>query len=191
MTVYQFKHILSLPVLLLFLHSCSFISVNTTEIGKTDFKKIKTYSLAPNNQGKIENLEINKLWLDKLLVNAMHEQLQKSGYIRSDSGPDMIVSYFITAREVTDTYAINNYYLTEFNYKASSTQDNQRIREATYKKGTLLIDIVDASTNERIWQGTAESRLDIAKTNDDREKRVKLAVSKILSQLPATSRKSQ
>ncbi len=55
-----------------------------------------------------------------------------------------------------------------------------------YDAGTLLIDMVDTRTNTLLWRGWAEGSMDPFVDNQDwMEKRVDLAVARILEKLPA------
>jgi hypothetical protein len=49
-----------------------------------------------------------------------------------------------------------------------------------YKQGTLIIDLIDASTKELVWRGVGKSEI----TNEDREEQIKQVVSDILAKYP-------
>ena len=57
-------------------------------------------------------------------------------------------------------------------------------RVSEYTQGTLIIDIVDAASNELVWRGSTEGRVREKKTPEEREKRIRDAVAAILAEFP-------
>ena len=53
-----------------------------------------------------------------------------------------------------------------------------------YELGTLLVDFIDPRTSAVIWRGKAQSRLQEAKTPEERQARVQAAVDQLLAQFP-------
>ena len=53
-----------------------------------------------------------------------------------------------------------------------------------YEQGTLIIDFIDAKSKQLVWRGMAQSRLREMATPEEREARVRAAVSAILEKYP-------
>ncbi len=58
----------------------------------------------------------------------------------------------------------------------------------TVTQGTLVIDLVDASTGELVWHGWAHDTLDPTLTTEERERKVEEAVAAILARFPPPQR---
>ena len=53
-----------------------------------------------------------------------------------------------------------------------------------YDVGTLVIDVVDRASNQLVWRGAREGRLQKKQTPEERNKAVQEAVATILSGFP-------
>ena len=53
-----------------------------------------------------------------------------------------------------------------------------------YDEGTLIIDIVDAGSNELVWRGAAQGEVNLAASPQEREQRAQDAVQRILEDFP-------
>jgi hypothetical protein len=54
----------------------------------------------------------------------------------------------------------------------------------TYDVGTLLIDFISPQSNNVIWRGSGQSRIQELKTPEERQERIQDAVDRILKQFP-------
>ena len=53
-----------------------------------------------------------------------------------------------------------------------------------YEEGTLILDVVDAKSNELIWRGTATGVVNPDATPEQKEKQIREAVTKMLANFP-------
>jgi hypothetical protein len=53
-----------------------------------------------------------------------------------------------------------------------------------YNEGTLIVDIVDAKTNQLVWRGTATKTIDESASPEQREANLKEVVSRIFEKYP-------
>jgi hypothetical protein len=93
------------------------------------------------------------------LKQATRAQLERIGYVYSESEPDLRVNFFlkiVNKQEVRTSgsgyYAYRSrYYGTWSSYPYVDTID--------YREGTLSVDLVDAKRNQLIWQSVAEGEV--------------------------------
>lgn len=109
---------------------------------------------------------------DKRIRGAVLARLAGKGYIVNAEKPRLKVHYHIVIEDKTqirsDTYSP---------YWIKSERDVY-----TYREGTLIIDFMDAETNELLWRGWAISALsDTEQMSDDL---IHEAVTKIIAKLP-------
>ena len=62
------------------------------------------------------------------------------------------------------------------------------VESYVYRDGTLVLDVVDARTNELAWRGTAQGVLDASMNPEDRRKLVTEAIDKMLKNFPPPPR---
>ncbi|MGD8560153.1 MAG: DUF4136 domain-containing protein [Gammaproteobacteria bacterium] len=166
---------------------CAPITVKTDYNKSVDFNRYKQYQWIPNEQPGLVETDTDKLMLDETVSNTVERELETNGYVQNNTNPDFLVSYYFVVNAKTDVYFVNNYY-TGLGYRAepgrSSTRDSEKIRNASYEQGILIIDILDSTTKERIWRGYAQSRLNVFTELNKKKQRVATAVKKILARFP-------
>ena len=82
------------------------------------------------------------------IIDAVDENCKKIGYTKSDDG-DLLIKYLIknTSRQFVEECVQE--------YGRFSGGEYCRERVVTYKEGSLIIDIINADTNEIVWHGAA------------------------------------
>lgn len=113
---------------------------------------------------------------DKRIKTEVNAQLKNKGYELIDGETQLIVHYHIVITNETAYRDMTSYY-----HGARWTQND---REAyTLREGTLIIDFMDAKTNELVWRGYAISVLDEFRP-DLAEAKFREAITKIFQEFP-------
>ena len=118
---------------------------------------------------------------DKRIKGAVLQQLTGRGYSFDEGTSDLVVHYHIIIDDqtviVTDPpgYEYGPYWL----------RMETNVRQ--YQEGTLIVDVMDAKTNNLIWRGWATSVIDMHYSADDAEALIKKAVDKIFKKFPKES----
>src|SRR5690349_22629264 len=102
--------------------------------------------------------------------------MQARGYVRRDTDADLIVKY---QTDVRDRQYTQNY-SPGWGYWAWYGGGNSQTR--TYEQTRLIINLIDASTNQLVWQGWATG--EDKKTPKDREDAIRSQVYRIMKQYP-------
>ncbi|MGD8567881.1 MAG: DUF4136 domain-containing protein [Gammaproteobacteria bacterium] len=181
----QFLFIFSL--IIFELSACTPMQVETDYDHAIDFTRYQQYQWIPNEQPDLVEKNIDKDLLDETITKTVTTELTNKGYSRVSEHPDFLVSYYLVVNTKTDVYYVNEYYAgIGFNPQPSRTtaQDYRKIRDVTYSQGILIIDVLDAKTNERVWRGYAQSRLEYFAQPDKTVQRATTAIQKILSRFP-------
>ena len=178
----------ALPALLL-LTACS--SVKYDYDVTQDFSRYRTFDLyAPGHHGKGGQNGLDDGLMDKRIRVAVAAELQAKGFAREEvADPDFLVACYPVYRarryrtRTTVGFGGGGWYR-PWGYRVgtSFSQVHQ------YREGTLAIEIVDAKTNQLVWQGTDEGVLtgldDPERANDA----VASAVKDVLSKFPPQRR---
>jgi hypothetical protein len=136
---------------------CSTVSIQTDQAKDADFSSYSTfgfYEIKDEDTDPIYFSQINQ----ERFVEAIGNELSARGYAPSDS-PDLKVAFFL---KVLDRQrVINNpsyfggpsYYGHYYGYNRRWLNVSQVV---DYKKGTFVLDLVDATANRLVWQGIIE-----------------------------------
>ena len=165
------------------LAGCAPMPVKIISDRSFDFKNQKSYFIVPNTQEDLVNLPLEKTVIDQLITESIDSNLASKGYSKLSDNPQLLVSYYLVPNTRTDVFVVNKYY-TELGFSMipgqSSTRDHMKFQEVTYDEGILIIDVIDAATNVRVWQGFLTSRSEVYKKEKRTEQRFRNAVYKIL-----------
>ncbi len=129
-------------------------------------------------------------FLDKRVKNAVEAEMQRRGFQKASASeqPDMLLAYdftienqqrirpdFISIPSIGYGYWYGYRYAYTYNrlYNTTSVQD--------YQEGTLILDVVDAKSNELIWRGTSATS---ARERSLTDEKVQAIVSSILAKFP-------
>ena len=146
-----------------------------------DFTPYRTYDWGPpdalpTGDARLDN---NAIFQDHL-QGEIEKQFAARGIERAAPGtrPDLRIHYHasvereVAVHEVTDE-------------SRNCTSDNCQPVVREFEAGTIVLDVVDASTNQLLWRGWAKDRLDgIIAHQDLMERQVDAAVAVMMKSLP-------
>ena len=127
--------------------------------------------------------------LSQSLRRATRAELEALGYEYVESGADLRVNFFVETREVVEGMRRNpsigiGYGVFHRHYGVWSDYGTD-VRQ--YTEGTLHVDVVDAGTNQLVWEGIARGRGDGDDLTFDPE-RVEQSVSRVFARFPRAVR---
>ncbi|UOK41509.1 MULTISPECIES: DUF4136 domain-containing protein [Flavobacterium] len=168
--------------------SCNSVTVQTDYDKSVDFSKYKTFSFyeLADKSGSISQLNKNRI------INAVQAEMIKKGLTVSADNPDVLVNITtiltdkksVTAN--TDYYNYGGYYR-PYHWGGGYVGSTTTYNVYEYKEGSLIIDVVDASNKQLIWQGIGNKEIDSPSKNPD--KNITEAVAKILENYPPKPKK--
>lgn len=156
----------------LLLNSCS-PSVAVQQKPGVDFSKYRTYDWAKtevksaNSQNPIYKNALN----DEIIQNAISSELSKRGIrpVQGNARPDFYLSYHLyieeAERTVANPPAAGFAYPYAFSYRGrflpinygywyTTPFYNTGYRTESYTEGTMILDFIDAKTNNLVWRGS-------------------------------------
>ena len=161
---------------------CSGMSISS-DFDPTAVDKMKTYkaySWLPAPQTRKRSTD---QFVAKRITMATEHALQKKGMERALTGaPDFLVGWHGAIDSKLQYSTVNTYYGYGWGYWGGMGTTQTYATE--YNQGSLIIDIVDAKTNELVWRGVAQAEVYPQSDPDYRNQQIDSAVSKILSQFP-------
>ncbi|PKP26810.1 MAG: DUF4136 domain-containing protein [Bacteroidetes bacterium HGW-Bacteroidetes-2] len=159
--------------------SCSSVRVASDYDTNANFSTYTSYAFFKPGIDKAEISDLDK----KRILRAIDAEMSTKGFQKSEN-PSMLISIFTKANERVDVY--QNYYGWGspwgwgWGYPWAMGYGGSNVSTTT--EGTLYIDIIDAKTNELIWQGMGTASL--VRNMEKKEARIKEIVSKILEKYP-------
>ncbi|MCH8247216.1 MAG: DUF4136 domain-containing protein [Bacteroidetes bacterium] len=201
------SRLLSMLLLSVLLSGCANLAIQRDYDDSASFVIYKTFSWIPaKNTQDVPGPYRDDGLLDKRIKQAVASSLVEQGYTeQSNSTPDFYVVYRVGLKEKTrNSYFGSGYYgygSYGFGYGGYGFPYRYRRsffgyggfgygypyyggglgRYGTYTEGTLVIDILDAKTDELVWRGSAVSRMSDPAYD---AKEINKVVEKILEEFP-------
>lgn len=190
------KNLIPAFIFILFLSSCSSLTVYHDSDKTVDFSKFKTFSLYPwdyKNGYQINDYDKNTI------LTAIKNEMTDKGYKFQNDGGDLVVSIFITIDNETSYEAYTNhyggwagygggwgYYGFGYGYGYGPGFSTTTVTERNYQTGTLIIDVFSSEDKKLIWQGIGSKEVE---TNlDKRDKELPKNVGRILATFPKVNK---
>jgi len=125
----------------------------------------------------------------QLVMSAANKQLMKKGYQPVGDAPDVFLTFFVSAKDVTNTYTdmINPHGIWYGWYGWYVPPVWTVTRTEQYLEGTLLMDLVNPQAMQLIWRASATDTIRDFRTRD---KNVDAAVKKIIGKFPPKQKKA-
>ena len=174
------KSLKFLPVLLLtfIVTSCTTVRVATDYDRKANFGAYQSFAFYKPGIDKAKISDLDK----KRILRAIDAELTAKGMVKSEN-PDLLVSIFTKERERVDVYNNNFGWGWGWNpwWYGGGAWGSTVSRT---QEGTLYIDLIDAKSNELVWQGIGSARLITTSDIEKKEARIREIVSEILMKYP-------
>jgi Domain of unknown function (DUF4136) len=158
----KFTNLVITVFVIALLYSCSSLNISTDYDPTQDFSKYKTYRWARIKERDPNDVLSKNLMLRKRLQVTIDKVLKEKGYEKLDKGkPDFIIFIHAGVQQKTNVYYHGGYYYGGWwgPYGGYTTVSH-------YKKGTLVVDIVDTEEKELSWRGIAS---DVVRSYSDPE----------------------
>jgi hypothetical protein len=148
----------------------------------TSFDNYRTYDWIPQPDipaGSAQEAKQRNDLLDKRIKTHVNAQLQEMGMTLDTNTPDMRVVYHVGVQDKVQ--------VTDWGYRYSDHYwgwGGREIDVYNYEQGTLILDFIDASTQNLVWRGAGSVALDGSTSPDKQNELVRKVVGKIMSKYP-------
>lgn len=155
------------------------------------FQSYQTYAWYTPEAPQTEGLDAPAYdsGLDQQIRAAVESGLVKNGLRPTSSTPGLYLAYDVTLANEPVTpaaaptpgfgYGYGYWFGYRYNYTAANFPNLRTID--SFSPGTVVVDIIDATTNELVWRGWAEAAIDPSKVDSNKINRV---VASIMAQYP-------
>jgi hypothetical protein len=148
---------LTMTIGLLLLGGCSTMQTHTDYDPAVDFGRYRTYKLTPGQvTSSYETPSPNTLVADRI-NHAIEAQLAAKGLRPTADKPDLIVGYVAGARSRLELETSAPYASSLAPYWGPGWWGPEQAWVNEYQHGTLVIDLVDATTSKLVWRSIVEA----------------------------------
>jgi hypothetical protein len=154
-----------------FMSGCAAYAIKTDYDRSVDFSRYTTYKWMKTPSDVLEPRSTQSL-LDKRVKSAVNQELAMKGLQASTRQADLLITYHAGVRNKVDVTTHR------YGYRgwASAVDVHQ------YSEGTLVLDLIDAESNQLVWRGWGTGVVD--PDPSQMESRVNKAVTEILAKFP-------
>jgi hypothetical protein len=168
-------------VIVLAVTGCATMAGGSYVARGVDFTTYRTYDWGPADALPVGDarLDNNAIFQDHL-QGEIEKQLEQRGLARAMAGakPDLRIHYHASVERTLEVIEVTPA------FGACPSYDCQP-RVQDFESGTIVLDFMDAFTNELVWRGWAKDSLDGIIANQDlMERQVDAAVTVMLKDLP-------
>ncbi len=147
---------------------------------QANFSGYHRYAWVPGAQESTGDRRLDNALLDARIRTAIEGQLHSKGYTATPNGsPDFLVAYHLGMKEMMKGSSTQKYIGDRAHGTYTTLSDVQ-----PYKEGTLLIDIVDAASQQLVWQASALAEVEQGMDPKEREARINGIVRAMLAHFP-------
>jgi hypothetical protein len=175
-----------IPLAVILVAGCSSKMEISTDYKPADAQTIsgfRAYAWLPLPESG--DTRVNDEFVAEHVVSEVDRIFHERGYTKDTTGTaDFKVGYILTVQDVTDIKSVNTYYGYEYGYEGPSGPGYTTTYDASYERGTLIIDVVDVKGEQLIWRGIAQAKTDPGADREKRQRRLEEAVQKILKEFP-------
>jgi hypothetical protein len=178
----------ALLLALLLLAACGGVTVSQDydPAALSRFPKYRTFDWFPGGHEVHGEGEIDDPFLDQRVRAAVAANLTSRGYQKVENRtPDFYVNHHLSVRQRMSSSGINTYYgVGSYGSWGGVSVGMGTSPVRTYDEGTLVIDVIDATSRQLVWRGTGTKALHGSATPADSSRDIHEAVNEILKQFP-------
>ncbi|RZA05962.1 MAG: DUF4136 domain-containing protein [Moraxellaceae bacterium] len=155
-----------------------------------NFAALKSFSVKSAKQDTKENILISPFTLSHIHTLVNSELSRRYQAVSETASPDFYVTYHVVMEEKLEPSAYDQMYGFGFWGRGYRYPSSMFYRPAldggvrVYNQGSLIIDMVDAKTQQPIWRGVSEKRLNKGLSPQKQREILTGAVLEVLAQFP-------
>jgi hypothetical protein len=161
--------------LLVLTGGCSSMKAKYDDDAATDFSGYRTYDFQPLTDETIGVRTGMRDFNARYVMQTTERVLAAKGIERVEEDPDFLIYFRAHVEETTDSREM------EYTFDTGMNRETRLTDTVTYNVGTLVMDFIDAGTNERILRGWSEG---VIENPDKARSKIEEAVTAICAGFP-------
>ncbi len=182
--------LLGLVLAIFSLSSCATKPYVATDYEESyNFAALKTFTLKSEKQDTKENILISPFTFSHIQSLINTELSKRYQSVAENSAPDFLVTYHVVMEEKLDPTTYDElygfgYWGRGYRYPSPFFYRPPMAGVRVYNQGSLIVDMVDAKTQQPIWRGVSEKRLNKGLSPQKQREILTSAVLEVLAQFP-------
>jgi Domain of unknown function (DUF4136) len=145
-----------------------------------DFGRYRSYAWVSSGQEATGDKRLDSSLVNARIRTAIDSQLRAKGYVVSaDGSPDFLVAYHAGMKDLMKGASTQNYIGDRVHGTFTTISDIQ-----PYHEGTLTLDIVDAKSQQLVWQASTRADVEQSLGPKERDAKVNDIVRAMLAHFP-------
>ncbi len=156
------QHVISCAAVAALLAGCGGgLNISTDFDPQASFADFDTYAWAERTPTGDDDPRVYNTIMAGRIKTAVNRALQAKGLRETSSNPDFVVAWHGAIQGKMEYQTINNHYGYGWGwYGGGLATTTSRTTQREWDEGTLIIDIIGTRTNQLVWRGQAQARLD-------------------------------
>ena len=166
--------------------ACGGVSYNADFDPTANFDGFNTYQWAERTPTGDDDARVYNDIVDGRIKRAAERALEAKGYHKVTSNPDFVVAWHGAIDGKMSVSTINSHYgygWGWYGYGGMGMGTSQTYVNE-WDEGTLLIDIIDAQSQNLVWRGTATAELKQSRSTEEAQRRMDEILEKLLERFP-------
>jgi len=180
-------HLLLAVGVALFLLGCSSITITSDYDREANFAAMKTFDWATVQKNAVsadaQTVMFQNSLIEKHMKNAVTKQLATKGITPSTDKPNFLVGFYMQTAQKTQ---VTDY---GYGYGYGARWGGGGVDVHQYTQGTLILDFVDAASNQLVWRAVASGALSDNPDPTKAEQKINDIVEQMLKDYPPAAKK--
>ena len=182
------KHgLIAMALAIVVIAGCAGVRVGQDYDPATDFSSLKIYRWATESQEKTGDPRLDSPFRDARIRESVERVLAQKGFARSaETSPSFVVSYKNVLRQKMESRGTSGgvgFGVGRYGRRGGiAMSTGNTVRE--YDEGTLIIDIIDGTSDALLWRGTGVQRFNETNNPQKTSQDINALVETILKQFP-------
>lgn len=167
------------------LAACSGVTYSRDYDPTASFSDYRSYTWAERTPTGDDDPHVYNDIVKSRVRSAVDQALAAKGYQKVASNPHFYVAWHGAIEGRMSTTTIHDHYGYGWGwYGPGMGVSTSRTYVNEWDEGTLLIDIIDASSDELVWRGSAQAEVNRTRSASDDQRRLNEIVAKLLEPFP-------
>ncbi len=169
---------------------CSSMTIRSSHDPFARFPETGSFGWVAGPQNLPDDPRVDRASLDARIRKAVQSQLATKGYkLASDNNPDFLVAYHVAIEgELTAATVNQNYHSWGYGPDGQwSFGPHRQLPQSSgpgFAQGSLVLDLVDPGATRILWRASAQARIVVSASEQEKDRRVNEAVRRMLERFP-------
>lgn len=148
------------------------------------FNSLQSFFILPVDESVYANPKVSHIAVERIKT-LLGEELSKRYSAADEKSADFLVRYFLVMEDRMRVESYNTsfgMYRSGYGYHYGLQSPN--VKNTYYQQGSIIIDIIDAKTDEVVWRGSTEGKVKEKLTPEQQDERIRAYLAELFTKFP-------